>query len=74
MVNHVSTYCDAAAAALARGVPYLDHARRWVRSNPDQALAIAEEIGSFPASDPDLRALQVAFAESLGAPRQGGVR
>lgn len=70
MANPVAEYSDAAAHAHKKGESYLAFARRWARQNPTAALAVAEEIGSYPCSDPDLRALQQAFNELLGAPRR----
>ena len=41
-------------------------ARMWVRANPLRAGWVSDELGEWPASDREVRALQAAAWELLG--------
>ena len=53
--NPVAIYCERFAKS---GMTPEEFARKFCIRNPKEALLILEEIGSFPSSEPELRALQ----------------
>lgn len=46
---------------VAEGLSLRDAARRFRAHHPDRLVDILDTIGSFPSSEPELRALQAVY-------------